>query len=133
MRTNTSYLGKYAFLLLIFGSYLSVTFGQHPDLKPKPSAPAPPITSRLNTSADETFVLDIDERRFVRQNFEAGTAVATPSGASRINVRVGVSLSADRIEVLLRNVYGNVRFRGGLDRILEMLDRRAATPSPEVR
>ena len=133
MRPDTSYFRKYAFLFLAFVSCSSITFGQNPDLKPKPIAPAPAITSSLSTSADETFILEIDERRFVKENFEVGTAVDTGSGSSQVNVRVGVSLTADRIEVLLRNVHGNVRFRGGLDRILGILDRRAPAPGPEVR
>ena len=132
MRPGTSYFHKYAFLLLVFISSSSITFGQNPDLKPKPSAPVPVITSPLGTSADETFILDIDERRFVKENFEVGTAVDTGSGSSQVNVRIGVSLTADRIEVLLRNVKGNVRFRAGLERILQILERRA-TPSPDVR
>jgi len=133
MRPDTSYFGKYALFLIVFISTSSITHGQTPDLKPKPVAPVPAVPSQLSTSADETFVLDIDERRFVKENFEVGTAVGTGSGSSQLNVRIGVSLTADRIEVLLRNVRGNVRFRGGLNRILEILDRHAATPSPDVR
>src|SRR5687767_6346865 len=115
MRPRTSYFPKYAFLLLVFISSASVSFGQNTDPKPKPSVPVPVITSPLGTSADETFILDIDERRFVKENFEVGTAVDTGPGSSQVSVRIGVSLTAGRIEVLLRNVQGNVRFRGGLD------------------
>lgn len=133
MRPGTSYFRNYSFLLLVFISASSTTIGQNPALKPKPIAPVPATSSPLSASADESFILDIDERRFVKENFAVGTAVDTGSGSSQVNVRVGVSLTADRIEVLLRNVRGKVRFRGGLDRISQILDRRAVTPSQEVR
>ena len=133
MRPVTRHFGKYAFLILVFISSSSIAFSQSTDLKPKPAAPLTPIASPLTTSADETFVLDIDERRFVKENFEVGTAVDTGPGSNGVNVRVGVSLTAGRIEVLLRNVHGNVRFRGGLERILGILDRRTTTPNPDLR
>ncbi len=95
--------------------------------KPAASTPARP-------NADETFDLNIDVRRISRENFEASTSVATDED-SRLNLQIGVSLAAGRIEVLLKNVQGRVRFRGSLDRILEMIDTRrpaqSPTPSPK--
>ena len=133
MTSCTSYLRQYLILSVVITSSSIQTFAQNPDIKPKTIPPVPAASSRLVTTADETFVLDIDERRFVKENFEVGTAVETGSATSQINVRVGVSLNAGRIEVLLRNVQGNVRFRGGLERILEIIEKRSTTPGAEVR
>jgi hypothetical protein len=82
----------------------------------------------FRTNVDETFDLDIDERTFTRENFEASTSVATdPSGG--LDLQIGVALSAGRIDVLLRNVRGQVRFRGTLSRVLDAIgSRRAASP-----
>jgi hypothetical protein len=89
--------------------------------------------SAKRTSADESFELNIDERRFSRVNFEASTSVGTEEDAA-LKLQIGVALAAGRIEVLLRNVQGRVRFRGSLDRILEMMNnRRTASPDPPPR
>lgn len=95
---------------------------------------APPMeVSAKRTSADESFELNIDERRFSRVNFEASTSVGTEEDAA-LKLQIGVALAAGRIEVLLRNVQGRVRFRGSLDRILEMMNnRRTASPDPPPR
>jgi hypothetical protein len=100
--------------------------------KSKSIAEKPDESSRQRTDANETFELNIDERRFTKTNFEASTAVDTDGGERGVNVRIGVSLTAGRIDVLLRNVHGNVRFRGTLDRILEVIGKRS-TATPEVR
>ena len=91
----------------------------------KPAINAPP-----RPNVDETFDLNIDVRQITRENFEASTSVSTDND-SGLNLQIGVGLAAGRIDVLLRNVRGRVRFRGSLDRILEMIDRRpVATPAP---
>ena len=82
----------------------------------------PPIHSSL-VQADELFVLDIKERRISEKNFVAATAVAIGGDdGTGVSVRAGVSLQAGSIEVLLRNVSGTVRFRGSLQRILDLVD-----------
>jgi hypothetical protein len=89
--------------------------------------------SGKRTTADETFELKINERSFTRANFEASTSVGT-DGDAALNLQIGVALAARRIDVLLRNVQGRVRFRGNLERVLKVLDnRRTAFPgsSPE--
>ena len=89
--------------------------------------------SGKRTTADETFELKIDERRFTRENFEASTAVRTDAGTA-LNVQIGVALTAGKIDVLLRNVQGHVRFRGTLERILEMMNtRRTGSPEPSPK
>jgi hypothetical protein len=93
-----------------------------PGQQPAPVEPARP-------SANEAFELNIDERRFSHENFSASTSVGTEEGSQGLNLQIGVALAAGRIDVLLRNVRGNVRFRGTLDRVLEILKNRR-TPAP---
>jgi hypothetical protein len=85
-------------------------------------------------AADETFDLDITERRITELNFFASTDVAT-GGAGALSLRVGVAVGAERIDVLLRNVRGRVRFRGSLEALRRVLDARrpaadAGRPTP---
>ena len=91
---------------------------------------APEKTPVVRTNIDETFELNIVERRITDSNFEASTSVST-DGDNALDLQVGVGLSASRIDVLLRNIRGSVRFHGTLDRILEILRNRPAS-SPAV-
>jgi hypothetical protein len=88
-----------------------------------PSNVAAQSTNR--TSADETFELNIAERRITERNFEASTSVEAGEETARgLMLRVGVAVGAEEINVLLRNVRGHVRFRASLDRVLERLNMR---------
>lgn len=89
-----------------------------------------PMQSR--TSADETFELNIAEKRITQSGFEASTSVEAGEESARgLRLRVGVAVGAGEINVLLRNVRGQVRFRATLERVLERINaRRAAGPSP---
>ncbi|HVG28364.1 MAG TPA: hypothetical protein VM864_01455 [Pyrinomonadaceae bacterium] len=92
--------------------------------------------SRAQTrgEADEDFELNIVERRITEPDFFASTEVSAGEAEARgLNLRVGVAVGAERIDVLLRNVRGHVRFRASLDALRRMLDaRRAAQPTNEA-
>jgi hypothetical protein len=90
----------------------------------------PPAT---RANVDETFELNIDERHYSQESFEAATAVETKDGPDRLNLQIGVALASGRIDVLLRNVHGRVRFRGTLDRIFEVINgRQGVSPAAPV-
>jgi len=79
------------------------------------------------TTADETFELNISERRITERGFSASTTVEVGEETARgLLLRVGVGVGADEINVLLRNVRGLVRFRATLQRVLERLNARPA-------
>lgn len=119
-------LRKLVLISLLLSTYALFVMGQA--AKSRDASEAPDRSSVMRTNADETFELSIDERRFTRENFEASTAVGT-DGDAGLNLQIGVALFAGRIEVLLRNVRGSVRFHGTLNRILEVINNRP-TPSP---
>lgn len=97
---------------------------------PPATSTAPPASSEQSgaaprTSVDETFDLNITERRIVEHNFQASTAIeAGDENTNGVNLRIGVGVGAEEIDVLLRNVRGHVRFRGTLTRILERINAR---------
>jgi ribosomal protein S28E/S33 len=76
-------------------------------------------------TAREDFDLNIAERHIRESDFHAATEVEA-GGASGLNLRVGVMVRAEEIDVLLRNVQGHVRFRASLESILRLLDARRA-------
>ncbi|HYY59748.1 MAG TPA: hypothetical protein VE842_20635 [Pyrinomonadaceae bacterium] len=83
--------------------------------------------SARRTSADETFELNITERRITERDFAAMTSVEAGEESARgLRLRVGVEVGANEIDVLLRNVQGRVRFRATLARVLERLNSRQA-------
>jgi hypothetical protein len=98
---------------------------------PPPSAPAeqqnaaPASTQR--TQVDETFELNITEKRITERDFAAKTSIEAGEESARgLRLRIGVELGASEIDVLLRNVRGSVRFRATLARVLERLNARRA-------
>ena len=75
---------------------------------------------------DETFNLNIIERRIVETDFLASTAVGFESAeVKNLEMSIGVALRATKIDVLLRNVTGTVRFRGSVQRILDLVNSRS--------
>jgi hypothetical protein len=83
--------------------------------------------AQTRSNADETFELNISERRITEQNFNASTSVEAGEESARgLRLRIGVGVGAEQIDVLLRNVHGSVRFRGTLDRVLELINSRRA-------
>ncbi|MFN2514879.1 MAG: hypothetical protein ABR556_01580 [Pyrinomonadaceae bacterium] len=124
-------LWRLVLISLLLSSHSLFVVGQ--TARPKDAPETADRSSVMRTNADETFELNIDERRFARENFEASTAVGT-DGEAGLNLQIGVALAASRIGVLLRNVRGSVRFHGSLNRILEMINNRATTsPGPPIK
>ena len=78
-----------------------------------PPSPAPP---------PETYHLDISEKRIHRPALEAGSALRVESDDRGVRVNVGASITADGVDIRLRNVKGTVRFRA---------DTRRLQPSPQ--
>lgn len=87
-----------------------------------------PSTGSINrTSADENFELNVSERRITERDFAASTTVEAGEETARgLRLRVGVSVGAEEINLLMRNVQGRVRFRATLDRVLKLINSRHA-------
>jgi hypothetical protein len=92
----------------------------------KPPPPADPVP---RVAADETFDLNILERRITEKDFVAATSVGFDRREGKsLSMNVGVQVRADKINVLMRNVTGTVRFRGSIQRILDLVNSRPARP-----
>lgn len=102
----------------------------------RPSAPTITPAQGAQSNVDETFELNIAERRITERDFFASTAIeAGESSARGLSLRIGVAVGASEIDMLLRNVQGRVRFRGSLEALQRMLDARrpaATTAQPDV-
>ena len=72
-------------------------------------------------TADESFDLNIAQRRIAESNFKASTAVEIGEEGRGLRLRVGTSLTASQINVMLRGGTGRVRFRATLEPVLRRL------------
>ena len=89
--------------------------------------PAADPVQRIST--DEMFDLNIVERRITEKDFFAATSVGFDSREGKnVSLNVGVEVRAGKIDVLMRNVTGTVRFRGSVQRILDSINSRPARP-----
>ena len=90
-------------------------------------ASPPRNESAPRIDADESFNLDITERRITENDFFASTSVGFGE-ANHVSLHIGVELGARRIDVLMRNVQGTVRFRGSVQKILDLISARPPRP-----
>jgi hypothetical protein len=124
-------LSRLAFVLVIItASYVIGSSQTSGDRNAEAQATAPTAAESVNrTSANETFELNITERRITERDFQASTTVEAGEETARgLLLRVGVSVGADEINVLLRNVRGRVNFRATLERVLQRLNARHPAP-----
>ena len=119
----------FAASVFVLAACACVCSAQPPAAEQRPPAaaatPTPP--PRAAGGVNEDFELNIAERRITEADFFASTSVGGAAGS--LSLRVGVALGAERIDVLLRNVRGRVRFRGSLDALRRVLDAHRTTPA----
>jgi hypothetical protein len=89
--------------------------------------PPPPRPEPAGTV--EARPLDLAQREITEENFQASRALRLQSGdGAAISVDAGATVAARRIQLTLRNVKGDYRFRARLDAIHQRLQ---AVPDPE--
>ncbi|HVF55264.1 MAG TPA: hypothetical protein VM934_03890 [Pyrinomonadaceae bacterium] len=82
------------------------------------------VRPTARTTIDEDFQLNIVERRITESDFEASTSIEMGDEQARgLRLGIGVAVGANRIDVLLRNVQGRVRFRATLEPLLRRIRR----------
>lgn len=105
-----------AFLTIIFAA---ATFGQT-----KTNTTNSSQTNQI--TADEKFQLNIIEKRITETNFERSTEVnLTTDNRGGLRLQVGAGVQADKIDVFLRGIFGNVRFRASLEAIKQRIDQNS--------
>jgi len=129
-------LARPAHILLLIACAAALCAAQTGSTTKRAGTIAPPSSADADAdaaaraNADETFDLNITERRITERDFAASTSVELGEETARgLLLRVGVGVGADEINVLLRNVRGHVRFRASLERVLERLNVRRAPAS----
>jgi hypothetical protein len=110
---------KFLIQALFILAFSCLTYGQ--------DNPSPPT----QTTADENFTLNITEERTTETNYERSKAVEVKDNNKETGlfVRVGATVFAKRIDITLRGITGNGRFRASLETIQRLLERNAKPPS----
>ncbi len=116
-------------LLFIFAL---ACFGQTAPVEKTVLSPSNPI------SADENFRFNITNERITETNFARSTNVEL-AGENRggLRLEVGVGVRAEQINVLLRGIFGQVRFRASLEQIKKRIEltqrdsQKTETDSPQ--
>ena len=123
-------------IVKILGASLFLIAAMSVAVAQNPTRPAglPQANKNSKVQADETFTLDIKEKHIQERDFHASTALEIGSDdPSQVKVQVGVALTAATIDVTLRNVTGQVRFRGSLQSILDLLKSRPESRPPREK
>ncbi|MDQ4122536.1 MAG: hypothetical protein M3209_13950 [Acidobacteriota bacterium] len=77
------------------------------------------------TNIIRNFELNIVQDRITETDFERSTAAELTG--ENLSIKVGAGVRAERIDVILRGITGNVRFRASLEQIKARLDRLQQT------
>lgn len=85
------------------------------------SSPAQQTTDNQITNSED-FTLNISEKKISEEDYRANVKVSaqTPTRPV-ISLNIGVGVQAKKISVTLKNVTGDVKFRGSLEKLLEKL------------
>lgn len=75
------------------------------------------------TTADENFKLNITDKKTTETNYESRVELKlNHKSRPQISVNVGAAVRAEQITVTLKNIFGDVRFRGSLEKILNQIN-----------
>lgn len=81
-----------------------------------------------DTTADENYELNIVRRRIVESPFERSADLSlNDAQRTGIQLQVGFNVLAQQSAISLRGVFGNVRFRGSLEPLKNILARHRTT------
>ena len=80
-------------------------------------------TKENQTIADETFKVSITEKKVTETDYESKVELNVNSEKhANVSINVGAAVRAEQITLTLRNIFGDVRFRGSLEKILNQIN-----------
>lgn len=88
-------------------------------------------TADNRTTINENFELNIVQERITETEYVRSTDVRLNEQTNNgLNLEVGVSVRAERINVLLRGINGRVNFRASLEAIKQRIEQRRQNSAP---
>ena len=86
------------------------------------------LTTSDKLTADEDFELNITQKRITENDFSRSTQVElSDNNRGGLRLEVGVGVKAESIDVWLRGISGNVRFRASLEPLRRRLEEKQIT------
>lgn len=75
------------------------------------------------TTADENFRVNISDKKVVETDYESKVELSAASESNpAVSVSIGAAVRAEKITLTLRNIFGDVRFRGSLEKITNQIN-----------
>ena len=80
-------------------------------------------TTENQTTADENFKVNITDKKIVETDYESKVELnANSENRPAVSVNVGAAVRAGQITLTLKNIFGDVRFRGSLEKITNQIN-----------
>lgn len=81
--------------------------------------------SAPTSSVNENFELNIDSERIIEQDYKSSTSIRFGEDSPRsLSLQIGSVVRANKINMHLQNIHGQVHFRGTWEPILQLRSRR---------
>lgn len=81
--------------------------------------------SAPTNSVNENFELNIDSERIIEQDYKSSTSIRFGEDSPRsLSLQIGSVVRANKINMHLQNIHGQVHFRGTWEPILQLRSRR---------
>ena len=75
------------------------------------------------TTADENFKVEISDKKVVETDYESKVELSVNSESNpAVSVNIGAAVRAEKITLTLKNIFGDVRFRGSLEKITNQIN-----------
>lgn len=79
--------------------------------------------TKNQTTASEDFKVNITDKRVSEANYESKVELTVNSETRpAVTVYVGAAVRAEQITLTLKNIFGDVQFRGSLEKILQLVN-----------
>src|SRR5687768_12404514 len=112
--------GWMATICMLVGVLMPILATAQTTSAPERAADSSEGTLTLVEEFDEEIA--VTERRIERHELRADVAVGFGDATDPIEVTVGAVVVAHDVVIVLRNVYGHVRFKASLDRIVDVIE-----------
>jgi hypothetical protein len=82
-------------------------------------------TNQQEIKVEKNEHLEIRDKLIIEKNYSASTSVSIDENkVEGLNLKVGSSVKATEVKIILHNIFGQVYFKGNLEPLLEIIKNR---------
>jgi hypothetical protein len=91
----------------------------------------PPAQNQSETTIEKNVKLEIRDQQITEKDYSASNAVSLEGRQNRgLNVKIGSSVRATEVNIVLHNIFGQVYFKGSLEPLLKII--REKEPNKQI-